>query len=248
MTAESRRLLAALVALAGLLLVVGLAAGLATPVRAAASSNPLLLHVPGDPAGWTAAPSRPVFNFSRMAPGGSVSGEVDVQNTSTQVASLQLAALGVHSDKNCVAGGPTGVGPCGAGNGSLDRLLVFTVRLTSTSTPLWTGSILDLEKGVPITSRMAGPSALALVMETSLPSNVGNVAEEDTLSFGLRLTLTEAGGTTGTGVLGVTAPPVPFTGALLLPSLLLAIGVAAAGALLVLFAAERRERHGIAHS
>jgi hypothetical protein len=246
--AESRRLLAALAALAGAFLIVGLATGLGAPVRAAASASPLLLRVPGDPAGWTATPSRPVFNFSRMAPGGSVSGEVDVQNTSTQVASLQLAALGVHSDKNCVAGGPTGVGPCGAGNGSLDRLLVFTVRLTSTSTPLWTGSILDLEKGVPITSTMAGPSTLALVMGTSLPSTVGNVAEEDTLSFGLRLTLTEAGGVTGSGVLGVTAPPVPFTGALLLPSMLLALGVVAAGALLVLFAAERRGRRGTAQS
>ncbi len=239
MTRSSRRLLAAV---AGLFLVVGLSAGLATRVNAVASSSALLLHVPGDPAGWTAAPTHPVLNFSRLAPGGSVSGEVDVQNTSTQAASLQLGALGVHSDKNCVAGGPTGVGPCGAGNGSLDRLLVFTVRLASASTPLWTGSILDLEKGVPITSSMAGPSALALVLGASLPTNVGNVAEEDSLSFGLRMTLTEAGGATATGVLGITTPPVPFTGALLLPSILLAVGVMSAGALLILFATERRGR------
>lgn len=247
------RLLVVMVAL-----VVVTVLGLAMMPAASADPAGLLVHVAGDPAGWTRSPSRPLLNVSNLVPGDSAAGSLQIRNASSSPAALAVAATDVHDDKRCVAAAPTGVGSCGPAMGQLRHWLLFTIRRSDTGVVVWSGHIDELASAVTVVSAMPAGSEVGLEMSAALPMAAANTVEEDVLGYGLRWTLTENVGSPQARLVGETvlqsgpsATPgsstvlggrLAFTGWPLVPTILLAGGLLALGGLVTLTARERRHR------
>lgn len=193
--------------LLALLLTVGLG-GLASP--AVASSPNLQLHVPGDPTGWTSSPTLPLLQGT-LSPGQPASGTIGIRNTGTDSGTLTLKASGI--------------------TGGLAPELQLSFRTGTAATDnSWSGSLSDLEKGVVMERSMEGGTTIDAVFTATLKPELDNRWENGTASFQLMWTLAAGNQASVAKVQGAgSAPPhrsssaLAFTGALVEPSLFLAV-------------------------
>jgi hypothetical protein len=218
-----RRRLTALTVVIGVILALG--AGLAVTSASAATPH-LLLAVTGDPAGWTTAPTTPVFGSDHLGAGQSVSGTVGVRNsgTGTGVLSMRLADV----------------------SGALAPELQLSVAQIGAGAAPWSGSVADLTRGIVLDASMPAGAEIHSTVTATVPAGLGNEWAGATTSFHLVWTLSDTGLAAAVGVgrsstvvaaAGGTAAPTParsgqlaFTGGytlalLLMAAVLLALGV-----------------------
>jgi len=171
-----------------------LTASLSLTGYAYAGGAQVLIDVPGDGHGWVHDSSHPLFHYDKFAPGTSASTTLGLKNDSHSSAQLSVKAIHVHDDDNgclrqeSLAGDTT----CGRGGGELGHVMRFSVFCLrgNTSQPLWTGTILDLEKGVSAPTHLAAGSAVQVRVTAELPHDAGNDTMTDQLGFDLQFTLT----------------------------------------------------------
>jgi hypothetical protein len=158
------------------------------------SSGQVLIDVPGDGHGWVHDSSHPLFHYDKFAPGASTSTTLALKNDSHSAAKLSVKAIQVHDDDNgclrqeTLAGDTT----CGPGGGELGHVMRFSVYCLggNGSPPLWSGTILDLEKGVTAPADLPAGASIKVRVTAELPHDAGNDTMTDQLGFDLQFTLT----------------------------------------------------------
>jgi hypothetical protein len=162
----------------------------------------LLVDVPGDGVGFTHDPGAPFLDVSRMYPGSSGSGYLDVRNASAYDATLNLAVGNLVSQENgCLRPETREPGEaCDADGGELQDWLGVTV--TREDIPggapdqvLWTGDVNTLASGAHLGSTMPAGATWRLRMTVALPRSAGNDTMSDSLTFDTRFTATGDDGT-----------------------------------------------------
>jgi hypothetical protein len=219
---------------------------------ASADNGSLLVDVPGDGAGFTHDPGVPFLDVSRLYPGSSGSGYLDVRNASAYDTKLDLAVLDLDSQENgCLRPETREPGEhCDADGGELEDWLQVTVTREDlpTGTPdqvLWRGDLGSLATGADLGGSFPAGATWRLRMTVDLPQAATNETMSDSLTFDARLTATGAGGTStvdgpqidvsgpkahSTGLLDGTNVVLPATGGtvslwmLLLDALVLIVG------------------------
>jgi hypothetical protein len=167
-----------------------------------ADDGSLLVDVPGDGVGFTHDPGAPFLDVSRMYPGSSGSGYLDVRNASAYDATLNLAVLDLVSQENgCQRPEMRVPGEqCDADGGELEDWLEVTV--TREDLPggapdkvLWQGDLGSLASGADLGGSFPAGATWRLRMTVALPQAAGNETMSDSLTFDARLTATSSGGT-----------------------------------------------------
>jgi len=178
----------------------GLAAGLAFGVPAhATGSTTIQVKMAGQTAFSNTAPT-PLLDVSDLAPGGSVSGAMQVRDASDTDAgsgvedTLILTMVNVQAGDECPGGGAT----CDGSGESLADALQFTVYVTDPSTGATIlqspESLASLQDGVTLASNLAGGSVIAVQLTAALPREVGNGLQYGALGFDLQLGLITVAG------------------------------------------------------
>lgn len=223
---------------------------------ASADNGSLLVDVPGDGVGFTHDPGAPFLDVSRLYPGSSGSGYLDVRNASAYDATLDLTALDLVSQENgCLRPETREPGEgCDADGGELEDWLEVTV--THENLPggapdqvLWQGDIGSLTSGADLGTTLPAGATWRIGITVALPQAATNETMSDSLTFDARLTATGDGGTStvdgpqvdvsgprphSTGLLHGTDIVLPATGGTVsLWMLLLDALVLTAGAVLV---------------
>jgi hypothetical protein len=167
-----------------------------------ADNGSLLVDVPGDGVGFTHDPAAPFLDVSRMYPGSSGSGYLDVRNASSYDATLNLSVLDLVSHENSCLG-PEAREPgedCASDHGELQNWLGVTV--TREDLPdgapdqvLWQGDLGSLASGADLGGSFPAGATWRLRMTVSLPQAATNETMSDSLTFDARLTATSPGGT-----------------------------------------------------
>lgn len=172
-------------------------AAVAVP-RHSPAAGQLLLDVLGDGQGFVHTSTTPLLDATRMAPGYSTSGSVDVENNSKGSAALSVRAVHVIEDDNgCdhaeVAAGDT---TCGRSGGELGRWLHVSIlrRQGGNLEPLWSGTFAALTAGVRLPGPIAAGSVWPLRMTVALPYAADNTTQTDRVFFDLRWTAQGGGG------------------------------------------------------
>jgi hypothetical protein len=169
---------------------------------ASADNGSLLVDVPGDGVGFTHDPGAPFLDVSRMYPGSSGSGYLDVRNASSYDATLTLAALDLVSEENgCLRPEQREPGEgCDADGGELQDWLGVTVTREDIpgGTPdqvLWQGDLGSLTSGADLGGSIPAGATWRLRMAVALPRAATNETMSDSLTFDIRLTASGEGGT-----------------------------------------------------
>jgi hypothetical protein len=167
-----------------------------------ADDGSLLVDVPGDGVGFTHDPAKPFLDVSRIYPGGSGSGYLDVRNASTYDAKLDLAVLDLDSEENgCLRQEVREPGEqCDADGGELESWLDVTVTREDISggvpdQVLWQGPIGSLSAGADLSASFPAGATWRLRMTVALPAAATNETMSDSLTFDARLTASSPGGT-----------------------------------------------------
>jgi hypothetical protein len=169
---------------------------------ASADNGSLLVDVPGDGVGFTHDPGTPFLDVSRMYPGSSGSGYLDVRNASPYDATLNLAVLDLVSQENgCLRPETREPGEaCAADGGELEDWLDVTV--TRQDIPggdpdqvLWQGDLGSLTSGADLGGSFPAGATWRLRMTVALPRAATNETMSDTLRFDTRFATTGEGGT-----------------------------------------------------
>ena len=184
--------------LRGLGLLAAAAAMVLVPVtRAHADAHTISINIG---AGWVHDSSTPLFAVNRFAPGMSQSAAIEVRNDSSDPADLTLSSANIVDYENgCVHSEAIVDTTCGALQGELGHELVFSVYADPKNdgnfdaTPRWTGTLFDLTTPVDLLTNMSGGAVVPLRVRMTLPSLSGNETQTDSVNFGLRLTLSDAG-------------------------------------------------------
>ncbi|MGH3509179.1 MAG: hypothetical protein ACRDPI_02990 [Nocardioidaceae bacterium] len=156
----------------------------------------LLLDVAGN-GRFVHDSATPLLDATRLAPGSSASGDVDVENDSASDATLSVRATHVIEDENgCdhaeVWSGDTTCNPLGGELG--DWLQVSLSRRQGEHyRPVWSGSFIALERGVTLPGSLGSRSVWPLRMTVTLPYAAGNDTQTDQVHFDLRWTATQGG-------------------------------------------------------
>lgn len=181
-------------AFAGAAVSAALAGVLFTSAPASADDGSLLVDVPGDGVGFGHGPVGAALEIDRLAPGGSGSGTVAVRNTSSYVATLSLAAVGVDSHENSCIRPETRIVTegCAADGGELEDWL--EVAVLHDADLLWQGTLSDLEAAPDLGLLPAGET-WNLQLDVTLPRAAANDTMTDSVGFGLRFGATSAEGT-----------------------------------------------------
>lgn len=254
-------------ALATALATLGVAAGVALSSPAGAQgANDIQIRMPGQGVNkFTSGATPPLLDVHDLAPGGSVTGSMQVKDNrvgggSDATDAISLAMSDVTTSSTC----PAGAGDCTNPGVALMNELQLSLKVTDDHGGLlarWSGGVSGLQKQVQLLSGLSHGDTFWVQMTAALPfGSTGDEVAYGGLGFTLQLDLASVAGTSthtigphggghghgshggGHGVAGlaVTGAPVQalaaIAGALLLAGLVLVI------------VARRRGRDGIADS
>jgi hypothetical protein len=177
-----------------------------------------------------------------------------VRNDGGETSSLRLTSTAVVDDENgCNRPESLVDATCSGDNtGELGREMTFTVSASADpQSPLWGGTLYDLEHGVVLDSGVAPDQVDDFIIKAELPASSGNETQTDRLAFTLVIGLNGAPGVAVEGTKITRNPPstldqiashLPFTGS---PAMRLAaagLSLLLAGTALILLATQRRRR------
>jgi hypothetical protein len=164
----------------------------------------LLLDVPGDGAGFADGPFGPILDTTLLAPGSSVSADVDALNSDGPPGRLSLRALDIADLESACSPAESSVDTtCGSGPGELRDVLRFDILADSDGDgaaddfePVVVDATIDeLAGGLPLVDRDMEPGDIWTFRLTArLPVTSGNETMTDRLDFQFRWTLSEADG------------------------------------------------------
>ena len=143
-------------------------------------------------SGWTHAPTDPLFDITKIAPGWTETKTLDVRNDSPASAAISLHSANIDDEENGCNHPESFVDTTcsGANAGELGGEIILSLYTGSGSggtfdaTPSWTGSIRALQQTTGLGQLTAGASrAYKIVAE--LPYSSGNDTQTDSVSFDL---------------------------------------------------------------
>jgi hypothetical protein len=161
---------------------------------AASSRAGLQLEVPG--GGFSAHPSRPLFDVVNLAPGMTVHGVLGIRNGATSGGSVTIVMRDLAPGSSALAG-------------VLEFGLSVSAARAGDYTSIWSGRAAGLEQGVRVTNRLAARGTVWLRADATLPATAGNDLESSRLGFDLRVTLAGPDGSSTVGVEGAGGEPAP---------------------------------------
>lgn len=175
----------------------GFAAGLilTTPASAAANNN-ILIDMG---SGFAQTTSDPLLNVSRLAPGGTVTGTMQLQDVSGHTGSsgvtdtIHLMLINPVFETDCTSTGKSAA-ECEAASRALADAIEFTFTVTGAGTPGAAGPFgyANLQgAGIPLASGLVHNDIIEVTAAASLDfGNVGNEVADGGFGFNLALGLT----------------------------------------------------------
>lgn len=235
---------------------VGAGVAAIAPATAAHASGPPHISL-NDGSGWTRDATEPLFDLSDIAPGWSSTATVSVRNDGGAAAALILKSSNIVDNENGCDHPESIVDSTCSGDdaGELGHEMTFAVfpQDSSVTTPIWQGTLYDLEQGVMLADTVEPNAIDTYRIEAQLPYSSGNETQTDTVGFGLRWTLSAAGSSSTVAVKGakfIRTPrgnvvqrvlhSLPFTGSDIGRLLGGSLGLVCAGAALTMLARTSR--------